>query len=52
MTQVDKFDKQKTYIKRWVPECDLPRYTKPVVEHKMARTRCLETYKAALNEVV
>lgn len=52
MTQVDKFDKQKTYIKRWVPEGDLPRYTKPVVEHKMARTRCLETYKAALNEVV
>ena len=52
MTQVDKFDKQKTYIKRWVPECDLPRYTKPVVEHKMARTRCLETYKTALNEVV
>jgi len=52
MTQVDKFDKQKTYIKRWVPECDLPRYTKPVVEHKMARTRCLETYKAALNEAL
>ncbi len=50
MTQVDKFDKQKIYIKKWVPECDLPRYVKPVVEHKMARTRCLETYKAALNE--
>ena len=49
MTQVDKFDKQRTYIKKWVPECDLPRYVKPLVEHKMARERCLETYKAALN---
>ena len=49
ITQVDKFDKQKIYIKKWVPEYDLPRYVKPVVEHKMARTRCLETYKSALN---
>lgn len=49
MTQVDKFDKQKTYIKKWVPECDLPRYVKPIVDHKMARERCLETYKTALN---
>lgn len=50
MTQVDKFDKQRTYIKKWVPECDLPRYAKPVVEHKMARERCLYTYKTALNQ--
>ncbi len=50
ITQVDKFDKQKTYIKKWVPEFDGPRYVMPIVDHKMARTRCLDTYKAALNK--
>jgi deoxyribodipyrimidine photo-lyase len=50
ITQVDKFDKKKTYIKKWVPEFDGPRYVSPIVDHKMARMRCLDTYKAALNK--
>ena len=48
-TQADKFDKQRTYIKKWVPEVDTPQYPDPIVDHKMARERCLDTYKRALN---
>ncbi|MBU1371507.1 MAG: DNA photolyase family protein [Bacteroidetes bacterium] len=48
--QVKKFDKDLKYIKRWVPEYSDPfKYPKPIVDHKMARERCLATYKKALN---
>jgi deoxyribodipyrimidine photo-lyase len=46
--QVKKFDKEHTYIKKWVPEYQSIEYPVPMVEHKMARARCLETYKAGL----
>lgn len=49
MTQVDKFDKQKEYINKWVPELQELSYPDKMVDHKMARERCLETYKATLN---
>ncbi|MCX2719791.1 cryptochrome/photolyase family protein [Lentiprolixibacter aurantiacus] len=49
MTQIEKFDKQRRYIKRWVPEFETEAYPEKIVDHKMARERCLETYKAALN---
>ena len=48
-TQIQKFDKNLEYIKKWVPDFQELTYPKPIVEHKMARERCLETYKAALN---
>lgn len=48
MTQVDKFDKKKEYIKKWIPEFDTSNYPDKMVDHKMARERCLETYKEAL----
>ena len=48
-SQMEKFDKQRTYIKKWVPEYGTPAYTTPIVDHKMARERCLEVYKAALS---
>jgi len=49
MTQVEKFDKQKVYINRWVPELQELTYPPMMVDHKMARERCLKTYKEALN---
>lgn len=49
MTQVDKFDKDKSYIKEWVPEYGTEDYPEKMVDHKAARERCLETYKAALD---
>lgn len=47
-TQADKFDKQRKYIKKWVPEVDTDQYPKAIVEHKFARERCLEAYKSGL----
>jgi len=46
--QTKKFDPELRYIRRWVPEYGTPTYPNPMVDHKMARERCLETYKAAL----
>ncbi|MDX5320223.1 MAG: DNA photolyase family protein, partial [Bacteroidota bacterium] len=48
--QHQKFDGQSAYIRRWVPEYGTPSYPKPMVDHEMARKRCLEVYQAALKE--
>lgn len=48
MTQVDKFDKQKEYIKKWVPNLEDDSYPDKMVDHKEARERCLKTYKEAV----
>ncbi len=48
-TQIKKFDKDHEYIKKWVPDYQDDDYPEPMVDHKKARERCLETYKAALN---
>ena len=48
-TQADKFDKGGVYISRWVPEYQTDDYSAPIVEHRYARQRCLDTYKDALN---
>ncbi len=50
--QTDKFDKQKVYIKRWVPEFCTAKYPKPIVDHKVARERCLAVYKEGLGRKV
>ncbi len=49
MTQIEKFDKDKTYVKKWVPEFETEVYVPPIVDHKEARERCLKVYKAALS---
>ncbi|CAM3361070.1 cryptochrome/photolyase family protein [Zobellia roscoffensis] len=49
MTQVDKFDKDRKYISKWVPEHETDSYDQKMVNHKEARERCLSTYKEALN---
>ena len=49
MTQVEKFDKDRVYIRKWVPEIDSDNYVPKMVDHKEARERCLKTYKAALS---
>lgn len=48
-SQLKKFDKDLKYIKNWLPEYGTDDYPSPIVEHKMARERCLATYKAALD---
>lgn len=48
-SQTEKFDKELKYIKKWVPEYGTLAYPKPMVDHKFARERAIETYKKALN---
>ncbi|MBK7434492.1 MAG: deoxyribodipyrimidine photo-lyase [Chitinophagaceae bacterium] len=46
--QTKKFDPDLAYIRKWVPELDSFSYPKPIVEHEVARKRCLEVYAKAL----
>jgi len=46
--QIKKFDKDLKYIKKWVPEVETAAYSKPIVDHKEARERCLKVYKEAV----
>jgi deoxyribodipyrimidine photo-lyase len=48
-TQIQKFDKQHNYIKKWVPDYQEFTYPKEIVDHKYARERCLETYKNGID---
>jgi len=48
-TQIEKFDKEKTYIKRWIPEFGSTTYPAEMINHKEARERALSTYKEAVN---
>ena len=48
--QQEKFDPQMQYIKKWIPEWGTKQYPAPIVDHKVARERCLQVYKAALTK--
>jgi len=48
-TQLEKYDPNREYVKKWVPEFGTDDYPEPMVDHKKARERALETYKSALN---
>lgn len=50
-SQAARFDPKNEYIKRWIPEFGSDAYPTPIVEHDMARNRCLATYKKALGNV-
>ncbi|WP_109300612.1 deoxyribodipyrimidine photo-lyase [Aquimarina sp. AU474] len=47
-TQITKFDKKLEYINKWVKDLNELTYPTPIVEHKMARERCLRIYKNAV----
>lgn len=46
--QQKKFDPKNIYIKKWVKELNSSSYPQPIVEHKKAREKALETYKKGL----
>jgi hypothetical protein len=41
-------DPNATYIKKWVPELNSMEYPNPMVDHKMARERAIQSYKDGL----
>jgi deoxyribodipyrimidine photo-lyase len=48
--QTIKFDPELKYIRHWIPEFEEFGYPKPIVEHEVARKRCLEVYAVALKK--
>ena len=48
-TQIQKFDKDLKYIRTWVKDLEDFSYPSPIVEHKLARERCLKAYKDGLS---
>lgn len=49
--QSQKFDPKMEYVRRWVPEYAELTYARPIVQHDVARERCLRVYKVALGAV-
>jgi deoxyribodipyrimidine photo-lyase len=47
-TQLQKFDPQYQYVKKWVRDLSEFTYPNPIVPHDFARKRAIETYKKAL----
>ena len=48
-SQLKKFDPEHRYVKKWVPEYGTSSYPEPIVDHKWARQRAIDTYKKALS---
>lgn len=46
--QMEKFDKNLEYIKKWLPSFGTITYPKPLVDHNFARERALKVYGEAL----
>ena len=49
-SQMEKFDKQNEYIKKWVPEFGTSKYTLPIVDHAKARLTVIALYKKIITE--
>jgi deoxyribodipyrimidine photo-lyase len=47
--QLKKFDSNLDYVHTWVKDFKNDSYPEPMIDHKLARQRCLETYKIGLN---
>ena len=48
--QTKKFDPGLKYIRQWVPELEELSYPQHIVEHEIARKRCLNAYAVALKK--
>ena len=48
-TQIEDYDKDREYIKKWVKEFGTAEYPEEMVDHKTARERALRVYKKAVS---
>ena len=49
-SQLTTYDPELTYVKKWVPEYGTSAYPAPIVEHKFARQRAIDTLRAAYRQ--
>jgi len=49
--QVKKFDRDLTYIKKWIPEFGTEDFPSPIVDHSLARERALKFYKEGIRSL-
>jgi deoxyribodipyrimidine photo-lyase len=47
--QLQKFDRDLAYVKKWLPEFGTPDYPTPILDHQFTRNRAIEVYRKALN---
>jgi deoxyribodipyrimidine photo-lyase len=47
--QLRKFDREGSYVRKWIPEYGTKAYTYPMIDHRFARKRALETYKKGID---
>lgn len=47
-TQLMKFDKELLYVRKWIKDFDSLTYPPPMIAHKEARERALETYQKGM----
>lgn len=48
--QLEKFDRNHIYVKKWIPELETFEYPRPIVEQKSSAARAISVYKKALEE--
>jgi deoxyribodipyrimidine photo-lyase len=48
--QEKRFDPNREYVKKWIPEIDTADYPKPIVEHQFARDRAVAAYKKVITD--
>jgi deoxyribodipyrimidine photo-lyase len=46
-SQQEQYDPSFAYVWQWIPEYGTCHYPKPIVEHKLARQRAIDTLRAA-----
>jgi deoxyribodipyrimidine photo-lyase len=49
-SQADKYDKDRKYIKDWIPEWGTKDYPEPIVDLKESRKNAIDTYKEVANK--
>jgi deoxyribodipyrimidine photo-lyase len=49
-TQMERFDPDHKYIKKWLPEFGTTAYPRTIVNHEEARGRCLQAFTLALKK--